>query len=90
MSYCLSFLFSPTCENPEEPTTPTPTSTNTPPEGDCGPNEVIFRPYPGSCEFYTLCACGGAPVLLQCAPGLYWDDRIKQCNFMQLVPCQMK
>jgi len=64
---------------------PTPTTTTAP--GTCKPNDVSFEPFPGKCDFYTMCACG-AQVLLQCAPGLYFDPKITTCNFQQLVDCQ--
>lgn len=77
----------------DAPTAPTATTTSTPgtgstppPSGECKDNEVTFRPFPGSCEYYILCACG-AEVLLHCAPGLYFDPTLKSCNFIQLVDC---
>ncbi|CAL8116696.1 unnamed protein product [Orchesella dallaii] len=58
--------------------------------GECGDNTVEFRPFPGDCRYYTLCACS-ANVLLECASGLYFDPAIGKCNFMQLVPgCDAK
>ncbi|CAL8116705.1 unnamed protein product [Orchesella dallaii] len=64
------------------------TSTGAPRE--CENNTVEFRPFPGDCRRYTLCACGNS-VLLECASGLYLDPFIGKCNFMQLVPrCDAK
>jgi len=74
----------PTTQNPI--TTPS-GPTTTPNPSQCQPNEVVFRPFPTDCTFYTLCACG-ANVLLQCAPGLVFDPAINNCNFMQLVNCE--
>jgi len=70
------------------PTTTVPGDQTTPGGGSdsCEPNTVSFHPFPGSCDYYTLCACG-AQVLLQCAPGLYFDTKINSCNFIQLVEC---
>jgi hypothetical protein len=67
-------------------TTTQPTTTTTEAPGTCRPNEVSFHPFPGTCEYYTMCACG-AQVLLQCAQGLYFDPTISNCNFQQLVDC---
>ncbi|XP_021948980.1 uncharacterized protein LOC110846509 [Folsomia candida] len=80
------------CFNNPDPTLPTTTTTEPGPTttrdpSQCQPNEVTFRPFPTDCTFYTMCACG-ANVLLQCAPGLYFDPSINNCNFMQLVSCQ--
>jgi hypothetical protein len=47
---------------------------------------VTFRPFPGMCEYYTMCACG-VEVLLHCASGLWFDPSINNCNFIQLVDC---
>lgn len=71
---------------PTGPTTVGPTTT-VDPTNPCRDNEVSFHPFPGMCQFYTMCACG-AQVLLQCAPGLYFDPSINNCNFIQLVPCE--
>lgn len=78
--------------DPTMPTTttvaPGPTTTRDPNQPQpCQPNEVTFHPFPSDCSYYTLCACG-AQVLLQCAPSLYFDVTINNCNFMQLVHCQ--
>lgn len=80
-----------TCFEEEEPTTTTTTTTLTPSTstsngGRCQNNEVTFHPFPGLCEYYIMCACG-TEVLLQCAPGLYFDQSLNNCNFQQLVDC---
>jgi len=68
-------------------TTPPPvgSSASTGAPGECGDNTVGFRPFPGNCRYYTLCACS-TNVLLECASGLYFDPAIGKCNFIQLVP----
>ncbi|CAL8073274.1 unnamed protein product [Orchesella dallaii] len=72
----------------QNPITTPPGVTSTGAPGECQDNDVSFRPFPGDCRYYTLCACG-ANVLLECAAGLYFDPTIGKCNFMQLVPgCQ--
>ncbi|ODN02872.1 Poly(3-hydroxyalkanoate) depolymerase C [Orchesella cincta] len=76
---------------PSQGTNPTGNPITTPPTGstgapgECHDNDVSFRPFPGDCRYYTLCACG-ANVLLECASGLYFDPVLGKCNFMQLVP----
>ncbi|CAG7821045.1 unnamed protein product, partial [Allacma fusca] len=52
----------------------------------CKDNQVAFQAFPGRCDLYTLCACG-VKVLLECAPGLYFDPASSACNFIQLVQC---
>ncbi|CAL8116699.1 unnamed protein product [Orchesella dallaii] len=68
----------------EPPVTGGPTASTGAPR-ECEDNTVEFRPFPGDCRYYTLCACGTS-VLLECASGLYFDPVIGKCNFMQLVP----
>ena len=71
--------------DPTTTVTPPPTTTSSP--GRCQPNEVTFHEFPGLCQYYTMCACS-SEVLLQCAPGLYFDPTINNCNFQQLVNCE--
>jgi len=73
--------------DPEPGPTTTTTTTEAPEPGRCRPNEVTFHPFPGLCEYYTMCACS-SEVLLHCAPGLYFDPSINNCNFQQLVDCE--
>jgi len=78
----------PSSETSVSETTMTPTTPTPPGEINCLPNVVSFHPFPGggNCDYYVMCACG-VEVLLQCAPGLYFDPSINNCNFIQLVPC---
>jgi poly(3-hydroxybutyrate) depolymerase len=82
----------PTCQSTTTQTTTTTTENPNPsseaPSPGCEPTEVIFKPFPGTCEYYTMCACGGSDILFKCAPGLYFDPILGKCNFPQLVPCE--
>ena len=49
---------------------------------------AVFVPHPRDCGLYYECA-GTSPVLMECPPGLYWDQRETVCNWPEASGCSM-
>jgi hypothetical protein len=58
------------------------------PDSVCSDLPDGFYAYKGDCRRYVFCALE-RPVLLNCAPGLVWNDEAKQCTLatLALAPC---
>ena len=50
---------------------------------------AVFVPHPRDCGLYYECD-GTTPVLMECPPGLYWDQRENVCNWPQDSGCSME
>merc|ERR1719259_33000 len=49
---------------------------------------TIFLPHPSNCSLYYECQ-GVWPILMECAPPLYFDPKIDICNYPSEVDCVM-
>merc|ERR1712179_841014 len=47
-----------------------------------------FYPNPEDCGSYYKCNAGGAPVLMPCPPGLYWNTELRVCDWPSNVECE--
>merc|ERR1712107_307253 len=47
----------------------------------------VFLPHPTDCTKYYECQ-GDWPILMECAPPLYFDPSISVCNWPNMVDCQ--
>ena len=47
---------------------------------------LLFIPHPTDCTKYFVCL-GVIPVLMSCAPPLYYDPSIQNCNWPDEVDC---
>ena len=47
----------------------------------------VFIPHPTNCTLYYQCQ-GDWPILMECAPPLYFDPSLDVCNYPDLVDCQ--
>ncbi|XP_035790437.1 peritrophin-1-like [Anopheles albimanus] len=62
-------------------------------EGDgcpvsCPPDGIAFLPDPaGRCEFYVICIAGTEYPDNECAPGLYFDVTLEECNYANATDC---
>jgi len=54
------------------------------PESDDG--FPVYLPHPKNCSLYFECQ-GDWPILMECAPPLYFDPSIDICNYPDLVDC---
>ena len=50
---------------------------------------AVFVPHPRDCGLYYECD-GTTPVLMECPPGLYWDERENVCNWPEASGCSME
>ena len=50
---------------------------------------AVFAPHPRDCGLYYECD-GTTPVLMECPPGLYWDERENVCNWPEASGCSME
>ena len=48
----------------------------------------VFLPYPKDCTKYYECV-DEVPVLMDCAPPLYFDPTLNVCNWPEMVDCQI-
>jgi len=48
----------------------------------------VFLPHPSNCSLYYECQ-GDWPILMECAPPLYFDSKIDICNYPSEVDCVM-
>lgn len=66
---------------------PEPEGPPEPHEIDCDCKESIsFEPHPNSCEHYFICAFGES-ILLDCAPGFWFDPINFWCDNPEDVKC---
>ena len=56
------------------------------PESDDG--FPVFLPHPTDCTKYYECQ-NDWPILMDCAPPLFFDPRLNVCNWPELVDCKM-
>lgn len=59
---------------------------------ECPPTGIHTLAYPWSCRRFVRCIAGNA-LIQECAPGLYFDAVLGQCNVFEIAncnPCQEK
>lgn len=74
-------LFTIKIDSPDGPDCPKPH------EIDCELEDgIYFEPHPNSCEHYFICSFGES-LLLDCAPGFYYDAENNWCDVAENVKC---
>merc|ERR1719244_2431434 len=90
-SFNTTMMETTTMEPTDNTTTTEPITTSTSPVIQCPESTdgfPVYLAHPTDCTKFYECH-DEEPILMECAPPLYFDPRIDVCNYPELVDCKM-